>query len=110
MKTQLILGLAASMAAVAGCTKYYQVTDPASGRSYYAERVEGRTGGAVSLKDARTGDMVTLQNSEVREITETEYKRAKMGQPVLERVPATPASSTLPPVPDVHDSFRDDAD
>ena len=58
--------------AIGGCS-HYKVTDPGSGKSYYTEYVCRHMGGGVSLTDARTGDKVTLQNSEVKEITKEEY-------------------------------------
>ena len=57
---------------MAGCS-HYKVTDPGSGKSYYTEYVCRNMGGGVTLTDARTGDKVTLQNSEVKEITKEEY-------------------------------------
>jgi hypothetical protein len=58
----------------AGCASYYKVTDPQSGREYYTEKVETLSGGAVKLKDARNGSLVTLQNSEVKEIDSDAFK------------------------------------
>jgi hypothetical protein len=60
---------------VTGCSSYYRVTDPASGKTYYTTKVDnaGRAG-AVKIKDAKTGSMVTLQSSEVKEISEEEYE------------------------------------
>lgn len=54
--------------AVTGCTNYYRVTDPASGKTYYTTKIDnaGRAG-AVKIKDERTGSVVTLQSSEVKE-------------------------------------------
>lgn len=65
------------MMIAAGCTSYYRVTDPASGKEYYTTKVGG-TGrsGAVKIKDDKSGSSVTLQSSEVREISEDEYKAA----------------------------------
>ncbi|CAI4032088.1 exported protein of unknown function [Nitrospira tepida] len=71
----LALALFASTVMTAGCTNYYRVTDPASGKSYYSTEVkETGKGGAVKIKDAKTGSTVTLQSSEVKEISEEEYK------------------------------------
>ena len=59
----------------AGCTSYYRVTDPASGKSYYTTVITDAGGsGAVKVKDAKTGSTVTLQSSEVKEVSEDEYK------------------------------------
>jgi hypothetical protein len=66
---------------ISGCTSYYRVTDPASGKNYYTTEVKetGRSG-AVKVKDAKTGSMVTLQSSEVKEISEEEYKSGLAAQ------------------------------
>ena len=50
---------------VGGCTNYYKVTDPTTGRVYYTTELEHKNSGAATLKDARTGNKVNLQNSEV---------------------------------------------
>jgi hypothetical protein len=52
---------------VAGCTTDYRVTGP-SGKEYYTTEV-GRKGAAVKFKDAKTQSLVTLQSSEVKEIS-----------------------------------------
>lgn len=73
--------------AVTGCTNYYRVTDPASGKTYYTTKIDnaGRAG-AVKIKDERTGSVVTLQSSEVKEISADEYEAGlKMQQPVNQK-------------------------
>jgi hypothetical protein len=59
----------------AGCsTSYYRVTDPDAGKSYYTHKVEeAGKGGAVKFKDAQSGDSVTVQSSEVKELSEDEF-------------------------------------
>lgn len=57
-------------------TTYYQVRDPNSESTYYTTEIEEQKGGAVSLKDARTNAHVTIQNSEVMEITGDQYDAA----------------------------------
>jgi uncharacterized protein YceK len=60
---------------LAGCTTYYRVTDPVSGKAYYTTKVDDAgKAGAVKIKDEKTGSTVTLQSSEVKEISEDEYK------------------------------------
>ncbi len=85
------IGLFAACACllVAGCASYYKVIDPESGREYYTQKVETITGGAVKLKDARTGNIVTIQNSEVKEINSEDYKTG-LSAPV-KQAPAAPA-------------------
>jgi hypothetical protein len=92
--------LAASLCAgllVGGCSStYYRVTDPHSGTAYYTQTVDTLAGtGAVKVKDDRTGSVVTLQSSEVKEISEKEYK-AGLAAPAT---PPAPAAAAVAPVP-----------
>ena len=60
---------------VASCTNYYyRVTDPTTGKAYYTTKVDTGKGGAVKIKDEKTGSMVTLQSHDVKEISEDEYR------------------------------------
>ena len=74
MKTQLMSGLLVCglLLTVAGCSGYYRVTDPGSGKTYYTTDIDGRTGG-VKFKDDRTRATVILHSAEVSEISEEEY-------------------------------------
>jgi ABC-type uncharacterized transport system auxiliary subunit len=60
-----------------GCTTYYKVADPISGKSYYTTSVDQNKQGVTKLYDARTGSKVTIQNSEITEISKDEYNAAK---------------------------------
>lgn len=73
MKLAIVLSLCFMMM---GCTTYYQVRDPSTGSTYYSTKIEEERGGAVSLKDARTNAQVTIQNSEVMELTPDQYDAA----------------------------------
>jgi hypothetical protein len=79
---------------VVGCATYYRVTDPQSGKEYYTQELSSTGGGAVKVLDARTGSTVTLQNSEVKEISEQEYK-AGLAAPMSKPAPA-PAAAAAP--------------
>lgn len=81
----LALGLILLIMGCAGPT-YFKVTDVQSSKVYYTENLENFKGGIVKLKDASTGSLVTLQNSEVKEITSQEYQEA-VGMPVVEPSP-----------------------
>ncbi len=72
----LRLAILGSIATLAACTTYYKVTDPTSQKVYYTTEVDQQKGGSVSLKDANSGAQVTIQNSEVVEISSDEYKTA----------------------------------
>ncbi len=91
----VVLGL---VLLVTGCASYYKVTDPQSGKVYYTEDIDNVKGGAVKMKDARTGSMVTLQNSEVKEISSDEYK-AGLAAPVTQPTPAAAPASAPPAAP-----------
>jgi len=66
--------LLAIVLATAGCTTYYRVTDPASGRMYYTDDIK-HSGSAVMFRDAKSGSDVTLQASEVKEISSEDFKK-----------------------------------
>ena len=73
-----LLGAAVLTMLLAGCFgSYYLVRDPASGTQYYTTDV-GKAGvsGAVKFKDAKSGSEVTLQSSEVKEISKDDYNKA----------------------------------
>ena len=61
---------------VAGCASYYRVNDPAGSREYYTTDVDKTKAGAITFKDAKGGGVVTLQSSEVKEISEEEFNAA----------------------------------
>jgi len=71
-----------------GCGSYYVVKDPASGRTYYTTDIDTLKSGAVKLQDEKSGAEVTLQNSEVREVSSKEYKAGlKTPAPEAQPVP-----------------------
>ena len=74
MTTQLIRGLVIGVLSlvVAGCSNYYRVTDPGSGKTYYTTSIDER-GGRLKFKDGRSGSTVTLNSAEVSEISEADY-------------------------------------
>lgn len=102
MYTTVIRGLfvCGVILGVSGCTHYYRVTDPASGKTYYTTDIDEERGGAVKIKDERTMSTVTLQSSEVREISEDEYAAEVKGTgPIVIPPPVVtqPPVATQPP-------------
>ena len=62
---------------LAGCGgNYYKVNDPAGERQYYTTDIDQSKAGSISFKDEKSGSKVTLQSSEVKEISEDEFKAA----------------------------------
>ena len=83
-----LLGAMALLMLLAGCFgSYYVVRDPASGTQYYTTDV-GKAGmsGAIKFKDAKSGSEVTLQSSEVKEISKDEFSKGSK----------TPAAAAAP--------------
>jgi len=83
---------------IVGCASYYKVTDPQTGKEFYTEKIDTLAGGAVKVMDARTGSIVTLQNSQVKEISEKEYK-AGLAAPVSKPTPTPAAAPATAPTP-----------
>jgi hypothetical protein len=73
LRALVVLLLTVSLAACAH--SYYKVTDLASGKAFYTEDVK-RNGSAVEFRDAQTGGVTTLQNSEIVEIDKQAYETA----------------------------------
>ena len=69
------LGLAVALT-LAGCSSYYQITDPTGGRDYYTTGYKQDRNGAVTFRDMHSGADVTLQNTEIRKVPESEAKAA----------------------------------
>jgi hypothetical protein len=76
MKKLVLLGVLGFFV-LAGCGGYWMVTDPTTKNVYYTEEVkQGKSGGAVKFIDAKTGNEVNIQNSELKEVTKDEFKAA----------------------------------
>jgi hypothetical protein len=58
-----------------GC-QHYAVTDTNTGSTYYTKKVHYTHEGVATLTDRKTGNEVTVQKPEVKEISEREYKEA----------------------------------
>ena len=54
------------------------VTDPTTGKAYYTTKVGDAGSGAIKINDEKTGSVVTLQSSEVKEISKDEYEAGMM--------------------------------
>jgi hypothetical protein len=72
------MGLALGVLLLFGCggKTYWMVNDPYTKNVYYTEKLDKLTSGAVAFTDAQTGKEVSIQNSEVKKITEEEFKAA----------------------------------
>jgi hypothetical protein len=66
--------LLACLATVAGCASYYRVTDLSTNKVYYTKKLDRQPGGSVLFKDATTGTLITLQNSQIKPIDKAVFK------------------------------------
>jgi hypothetical protein len=80
-----------ALCCVTGCTSYYKVTDPTTGRTYYTTELKQKGNGSATLKDSRSGNTVTLQNTEVAKIKKDEYNAGKYAKTEAP-APAAPAA------------------
>ena len=58
-----------------GCSSYYAITEPKTGKVYYTTDWETARGGTTRFVDAKSGAIVTIQESEIREISEKEFQQ-----------------------------------
>jgi hypothetical protein len=93
-RTLAAVGLA--LLCAGGCTTYYKVTDPTTGRAYYTTELQHKNSGAATLKDARTGNKVNLQNSEVQTISKEEFESGKNTPPPAPTTPEAASAQTNP--------------
>ena len=102
IKNWLVMALVVLSGVLAtACATYYKVTDPQSGRTYFTQEVNRERGGAATFTDAGSGSQVTIQNSEVKEITKDEYNVGRFGgSKKPEQAPAAaPAPTPAPAAP-----------
>lgn len=59
---------------LASCGSYYKITEPATQKVYYTTDIDKEDSGAVNFKDQITQEDVTIQNSEISEISKEEFK------------------------------------
>jgi hypothetical protein len=68
------LGTAFLFVFAAGCTTYYRINDHASGRVYYTTDYDRADSGAIIFEDAKNRSKITLQSSEVREVSRADFE------------------------------------
>jgi hypothetical protein len=85
--------------AVVGCggSSYYIVHDPFTAKTYYTRDIDRFNSGNVSFTDEKTGRKVSIQNSEVQEVTSSEYQEAlKAAAPAPVPPPKPPLTPVVP--------------
>lgn len=56
-----------------GCTSYYRITDQSTRRTYFTTDYDRTTSGAVQFYDNKSRADVTLQSSEIVEISRDDF-------------------------------------
>jgi len=83
-KETVLWMLCGLMLTTAGCASYYRVSDPAGTKEYYTTDIDKSRSGSISFKDAKSGSTVTLQASDVKEISEDDFKAAVKPAPAAQ--------------------------
>jgi hypothetical protein len=80
MKRKALLVIAClGLLSLTGCAAHYAITEPLSGKTYFTDDIDDSGDGSIQFIDAKTGQEVTLQSSEVKEIDEDEYNAGVFG-------------------------------
>jgi hypothetical protein len=93
--THIAFGILCGMAGLlGGCGgNYYKVNDPAGDRLYYTTEIDQSKAGAITFKDKKSGSKVTLQSSEVKDISKEEFEAG------VKELAAAPVKVTPAPAP-----------
>jgi hypothetical protein len=73
MRLAVVIALVFVMMGI-GCASYYKVTDIGSGKTYFTKDIDRNRDGSILFKDGSSSSTVTLQSSEVLEISKDEFK------------------------------------
>ena len=73
-RTLTRLGACSLILLASACTTYYRITDAATGKTYYTTDYDRTSSGGLKFEDANSRSTVTLQSSEITEISRSEFK------------------------------------
>ena len=74
MSYMRVLIVLSALATLTACTTYYEVTDPTTNKVYYSTEIDRGREGSVTLTDSGSGAEVTIQNSEIREVSKDVFQ------------------------------------
>ncbi len=74
MRIVVTISVIFMLVSLTACTTYYVVKDSETGATYYTTELEVVKGGALKLTDQKSSAVVTLQHSDVTQVTSDEYK------------------------------------
>ena len=99
MKTTTIpFGILCGMAGLlGGCGgDYYRVNDPAGDKLYYTTDIDRTKTGVITFKDKKSGSKVSLQSSEVKQISKEEFEAGVKGLVAVPAPVEAPAQHVFP--------------
>jgi hypothetical protein len=74
-----LMSMAFLVAVLSGCTSYYEIKDPGTSAVYYTNKYKQKDSGAITFEDAKTKSELTLQNSQIKEISSDAWNAAVGG-------------------------------
>ena len=95
--THIAFGILCGMVGLlGGCgSDYYRVNHPTTDKVYYTKEIDRAKAGAVTFKDEKSGNTVSLQSSEVKKISKEEFQ-AGMSAPTPVKLTPVPAPAQAP--------------
>lgn len=75
-RTLITAAILSVLPVIGGCTTYYRISDPSTGKTYYTTGLAEKSG-STTFVDAKTGAQVSIQNSEVNKVTKEEFETAR---------------------------------
>ncbi len=95
--THIAFGILCGMAGLlGGCgSDYYRVNHPTTDKVYYTKEIDRAKAGAVTFKDEKSGNTVSLQSSEVKKISKEEFQ-AGMSAPTPVKLTPVPTPAQAP--------------
>ena len=97
IKVATVVAITLFLLGMAGCSKYYQVRDPMSGNLYYTSEIKDKSTGAIRFEDAGTNSIITLQNSEVKNISKSEFNEGLEKRTERVKSQAGASDTVMPP-------------
>jgi hypothetical protein len=96
--THIAFGILCGMTGLlGGCgSDYYRVNHPTTDKVYYTKEIDKTKTGAITFKDEKSGSTVSLQSSEVKQISKEEFQAGLYAAAAPVKVTPAPAPAQAP--------------
>lgn len=64
---------------LSGCANHYEIRDPQSGSVYHTKDYDRSRSGSITFTDEKSQTEVTIQNSEIQEVSKERYEEETEG-------------------------------